>query len=120
LADCEGFVDPIASYDRDTAHRYLTEEPTTGGNNLRAIWVGEIYEGAVLDRYAGLMDGVVPFGDLFVGFVRGLRADGRPELKMDEPIGVLYEVTTWKVGSDGYAYAADLSGTLHVAILDYE
>lgn len=119
LSNCEGFIDPVVSYDRSADHRYITEEPSSGGMNLRAIWVGEIYENAIVDRYDGLMNGVVPFGDLFVGFVRGLRAGGRPELQMDAPIGLLRNVTTWKVGSDGYAYAADLAGTLHVALLDY-
>lgn len=119
LSECEGFFDPIVSYDRSATHQYITDEPMAGGMNLRAIWVGEIYENPTIDRYEGLMNGVVPFGDLFVGFVRGLRAGGRPELQMDAPIGRLYNVTTWKVGSDGYAYAADLAGTLHVALLDY-
>lgn len=119
LEDCEGFLDPIAAYDRDLQHRYMTEEPMAGGSNQRAIWVGEIYEDPIVDRYEGLMDGVVPFGDLFVGFVRGLRAGGRHQVTTDIPIGLLRSVSTWKIGSDGYAYAADLSGVLHVALLDY-
>lgn len=119
VGDCEGFLDPLVAYDRNAQHRYMTEEPMAGGSNQRAIWLGEIYENPVVDRYEGLMDGVVPFGDLFVGFVRGLRAGGRHQVTTDIPIGLLHDVTTWKVGTDGYAYAADLSGTVHVALLDY-
>lgn len=119
LENCDGFVDPVAAYDRSSESRYVLEEPMTIDHELRAIWVGEIYEGARFDRYDGLMDGVVPFGDLFVGFVRGLRANRRSELTMDAPIGLLRDVTTWKVGPDGYAYAANLSGNLYVALLDY-
>lgn len=120
LQNCEGFIDPVVAYDRSDEHRYVTEEPMTQDSALRAIWVGEIYENSKVDRYEGLMNGVVPFGDLFAGFVRGLTAGGRPEVKMDAPIGLLRDVTTWKVGPDGYAYAADLSGNLHVALLDYD
>lgn len=119
LEGCEGFVDPLVAYDRSSEHPYVLEEPTADSSDLRAIWVGEIYEEASLDRYEGLMDDVVPFGDLFVGFVRGLRADSEARLTMDAPIGKLPDVTTWKVGPDGYAYAADLFGNLHVALLDY-
>ncbi len=41
----------------------------------RAIWLSEIYEAPPRDRYCGLMDHVVIFGDLFTGWVRAIRAD---------------------------------------------
>ncbi len=118
--NCEGLIDPVVAYDRDSQQPYVLEEPMAGGSSQRAVWVGEIYDSPHVDRYEGLMDGVVPFGDLFVGFVRGLRAGGRPQANYDAPIGLLGDVTSWKVGPDGYAYAADLRGNLHVALLDYE
>ncbi len=118
--DCDGFIDPVVAYNRSSQQDYIEEEPMSGGSSQRAIWVGEIYENPTTDRYEGLMDGVVPFGDLFVGFLRGLRAGETPEPNWNAPIGLLPNITSWKLGPDGYAYALDLSGNLHVALLDYK
>jgi hypothetical protein len=119
-ADCEGFVDPVAAYSRSETDPYFTEDPLTVAASRRAIWVGEIYQDPSVDRYAGLMDDVVVFGDLFTGWVRALRADDDGTITMDKAVGHLESVTQWRVGPDGYAYALDLSGQLHVALLERE
>jgi hypothetical protein len=119
-SDCEGYQDPLVSYDRSDNHPYVDEDPETVDSSQRAIWVGEIYENPRHDRYAGMMNGVVPYGDLFTGWVRGLRADEEGSVTMDQSIGHLVYVTAWEVSPDGYAYALDLGGQLHVALLDFQ
>lgn len=118
--DCGEFVDPVAYYSRSEADAYFTEDPLTVAATRRAIWVGEIYQNPSVDRYADLMDDVVIFGDLFTGWVRALRADEDGTIIMDKAVGHLENVTQWRVAPDGYAYALDLSGQLHVALLDRE
>lgn len=120
LSDCEGYQDPLVSYDRSEDHPYIEQDPETVDSSQRAIWVGEIYENPRHDRYAGMMDGMVPYGDLFTGWVRGLRADDEGTVTMDRSIGNLPYVTAWEISPDGYAYALDLGGQLHVALLDFQ
>lgn len=115
--DCDGFVNPVAFYGRGD-HPYADEDPATNPATKRTIWVGEIYENPTTDRYSQLMDHVVPFGDLFTGWVRGLKADESDQLTMDQFLGHLEGVVSWRVGPDGYAYALSLDGDLYRALLD--
>lgn len=115
---CSSFVDPVASYGRDSDDPYVLEDPLTAPATKRAIWVGEIYSSAQTDRYCGLMDDVVPFGDLFTGWVRGLRVSRSGAVQLDIAMGHLGNVTAWRVGPDGFAYALTLDGTLHRAVLE--
>lgn len=117
-SDCEGLVDPIAAYTRRDDDPYISDDPDTIEASLRAIWVGEIYERPSVDRYHGLMDGVVPFGDLFTGWVRGIRVDEDGVVMMNRSIGNLQNITQWRVAPDGYVYVLDLDGQIHVALLD--
>jgi hypothetical protein len=63
------------------------------------------------------MNGVVPFGDIFTGWVRGLLVSDDGKLEMDKSIGHLETLISWRVGPDGYAYALTLDGDLHRAVL---
>ena len=116
-AACAGYTEPVANYTRDGAHAYVLEDPLTEPNIKRAIWVGEVYENPSTDRYAGLMDGVVPFGDFFKSWVRGLKADAANKIVMDQSMGHLTSVTQWRVGPDGYAYALEHGGYWNRALL---
>ncbi len=116
-AGCKNARGPLVFYDRSDAHRFVTEEPGARPNASRSIWVGEMYEAPTIDRYLGLMDGVVAFGDMFTGMIRGLRVDQRGILTYNEPIAALSFVTQWRVGPDGYVYVLDLGGNMHVALL---
>lgn len=115
--DCDGFVDPVAYYGREADHPYIADDPETEAATKRAIWMGEIYQSPGTDRYCGLMDDMVVFGDLFTGWVRGLRVDQDGAVTFDESIGHLTNVTQWRVGTDGFAYALGLDGTLFRATL---
>ncbi len=114
---CSGAVGPLTFYGRSDEHAFVVEEPGARPNASRSIWVGQIYEAPSHDRYAGLMDAVVPFGDMFTGMIRGLKVDRAGQLIQNEPIGALSFVTQWRVGPDGYVYVLDLGGNMHVALL---
>jgi len=137
--NCESFVDPSISYSFDDEHIFIEEEPGASGNVKRAIWVGEIYEDPAFDRYHGLMNETVLFGDLFTAAIRAVTlADeaepggaggaggagaepfvgGNARAVDHQAVGALQYVTTVKMAPDGYLYALDLSGTLHVILLE--
>jgi hypothetical protein len=116
-SDCDGLTNPVTYVTRSTDHPYVQDDPDASSSTKRAIWVGDIYESPAVDRYCGLMNGVVPFGDMFAGFVRGLRANEAGELTFDEHLGHLRDVVSWHLGADGYAYALSLSGRLSRVLL---
>lgn len=116
-AGCSGSMSPLVHYDRSSDHSFIVQEPKARLEEGRAVWVGQIYQNAAVDRYAGLMNDVVAFGDLFTGAIRGLRADPKGKITFHEPIGFLQYITQWRVGPDGYIYVLDLGGNLHVAVL---
>jgi glucose/arabinose dehydrogenase len=117
--NCDGFVNPLAFYGRGD-HPYAEDDPDTAPATKRSIWLGEIYENPAIDRYAHLMDHVVPFGDLFTGWVRGIQADESGKVTMDQFLGHLEGVVSWRVGPDGYAYVLTLDGVLYRVLLDPE
>lgn len=120
IEDCDAFLDPSAFYDFDDEHSFITEEPEASGAEKRAIWVSDVYEDPARDRYQGLLTGRVLFGDLFTGAIRAVQVTDEsmsPPTLEQEPVGALLFVTTLKVGPDGYFYALDLGGQLHVALL---
>jgi len=113
--DCNGVANPITSYGRENDEPYVLDDPDTEPAVRRAVWVGQKYEDASVDRYYGLMDGFVPFGDFFTGWVRGLRVNEAAELVEDRLLGHLTAVTSMKLGPDGYWYVLTLNGKLHRA-----
>lgn len=115
--DCDGLTNPLTQFSRSADDPYVQDDPDASPATKRAMWLGDIYEAPPVDRYCGLMDGVVPFGDLFAGFVRGIRANAAGEVTFDQHLGHLGNVTSWRVGFDGYAYVLTLDGRLHRAVL---
>lgn len=119
--DCESFRDPLAWYTRSTEDPYVFDDPETEPATKRAVWVGEIYRTpAKGDRYCGLLGGVVPFGDFFTGWVRGLRVDEEGTVLVDRLLGHHTEITSVRQGGDGYLYALTYRGSLLRIELDLE
>ncbi len=116
--NCEDVVDPVAYFGRTGDDAYLLDDPEAVPATKRAIWLGDIYENPPVDRYCGLMNDVVIYGDLFAGFVRGIRADADGDVTYNEQLGHLENVTAWRTGTDGYAYALTLDGSLNRVRLD--
>lgn len=115
---CTGAQGPVAYYDRSPRHPLVVQEPSAISSASRAIWVGQVYEGAAIDRYQGWLTHAIVFGDLFTGSVRALQLDAGGLVVDERAIGFLPYVTQWRVGPDGYIYVLDLAGNLHVALLD--
>lgn len=112
---CDGLEDPITSYGRASDEPYVLDDPDTDPETRRAVWVGDVYEG-VRDRYYGLFDGRVIFGDFYAGWVRALVPDEQDAAGQDQLVGHLTHITAWHIGPDGYMYALTLDGTLHRAL----
>jgi hypothetical protein len=115
VSDCDGVTQPLAHYGRLSDEPYVIEDPLTEPATKRAIWVGQAYH-AEPDRYYGLFDDAVIFGDFFTGWVRRLEVDAEGTLIGDELVGHLTQVTSWKTGPDGYMYVVTLPGVFHRVI----
>ena len=109
---CPGLVNPLVEYDRSADHPYVFDDVDTEPATKRAIWVGQIYEGVGQDRYCGQLSQLVPFGDYFTGWVRALAVSSSGALIQDVPLGHLPSITSWKLGTDGFAYALTMEGDL--------
>ena len=112
---CQSLTDPLLSFGRSSEDPYVIEDPDTEPATKRAVWVGAGYEAPSVDRYYGLLDGMVPYGDFFTGWVRGARVDDDGTVTTDRLLGHLTEVTSVKLGPDGYLYLLTLGGTLYRA-----
>ena len=111
--DCEDFEDPVAWYGRSLDHPYAYDDPLTEPATKRAVWVGTMpLSDSGPERYCGLLDDVVPFGDFFTGWVRGLKLEMNGSVQSDRPLGHLPRVTSWRPGPDGFAYVLTLDGIL--------
>jgi len=111
---CE-FDNPLVSYGRTREERYVQEDPEAAPGTARSVWVGDVYEAPRRDRYHGLFDSKVPFGDFYTGWVRVLAVDASGQLTEDRHVGHVASVTSWHTGPDGYMYALTLSGGLYRA-----
>ena len=118
MSDCESTIDPVVSYDHSDKHKYIEDEPGALTGDSRTIWVGELLHDPEFDRYGGLLNDVVVFGDLFTAAVRGLVLDSEGKVIDNRPIAWMEYVVAWKVARDGYVYALDLGGGLHVVLPD--
>jgi len=118
VADCTGYDQPLTSYGRLPDERYVIDDSEALPGRSRSVWVGDVYEGSAIERYGGLLDGRVPFGEFYTGWVRTLAVDGEGALVDDRFLGHLPEVTAWHIGPDGYAYALTFDGTLHRLTVD--
>ncbi|HEU5073387.1 MAG TPA: PQQ-dependent sugar dehydrogenase [Polyangiaceae bacterium] len=115
VTDCEGITQPLVHYGRLSDEPYAVDDPLTDPDIRRAIWVGEAYH-SDRDRYYGLFDDAVIFGDFFAGWVRRLEVDDDGALIGDQLVGHLEDVTSWKTGPDGYMYLTTLPGVFHRAV----
>jgi hypothetical protein len=113
--ECESLTDPLLSFGRTSDEPYVIEDPDTEPAVKRAVWVGAGYDAPSVDRYYGLLDGMVLYGDFFTGWVRGAKVDDDGELTTDRLLGHLTDVTSVKLGPDGYLYLLTLGGTLYRA-----
>jgi len=114
LADCDGLTEPLIHFGRLSDEPYVIDDPLTDPDTRRAVWVGQAYH-ADQDRYYGLFDDAVIFGDFFAGWVRRLEVNDEGTVVSDRLVGHLTDVTSWKTGPDGYMYLTTFSGGFYRA-----
>jgi glucose/arabinose dehydrogenase len=112
---CEGLREPLLSFGRKSDEPYALEDPDTEPSTKRAVWMGVKYEEPTVDRYYGLLDDVVLYGDYFAGWVRGVKVDDDGALAVDRLLGHLPAVTSVRLGPDGYLYLLTIGGNLYRA-----
>lgn len=98
------YVDPAIVWDRSDASPFVLDDPDAEPSPARVVWVGPSYDERSVDRYGGLLDGRILYGDLCVGFMRGVVYGD--EVVDDRPLGHLPGATAMALGPDGYLYAA--------------
>lgn len=110
-SDCEGLVDPIVFYDRETSHPYIRDDPEAGATRQRAIYVSPEYAAPPgADPYDGALDDRVFFGDFAVGFMRTLLVDESLQVLEDRHVGHLEGPSAFEIGTDGYYYVTQFGG----------
>jgi hypothetical protein len=101
---CSDYTDPIRHWRRTPISDFELEDPDVAAANARVAWVGLEYTEEEADRYDGLLDGRVLYGDMCLGFVRGMRVDDDGQITSDIHLGHKTGVSAWQVGPDGYVY----------------
>jgi glucose/arabinose dehydrogenase len=102
---CAGLRDPLASWDRGDAHPYVRQDPEVEPAVARTAWVGVVYEGGGGDPYGGRLQDTLLYGDMCLGYVRGLKADAAGAVVSDQHLGHMANLSGWDVGPGGYLYA---------------
>lgn len=98
--DCSGFDRPIAFYHHEVG-QWVLDDVDARPNSRRSAWVGAVYRRDAFDRYEGRWNRTILFGDFFLGFVRGVRADDPGETWH---VGHLQRLSAMAQGPDGYFY----------------
>lgn len=103
--DCDDFVNPVREWAHESSHAFVLDDPSASATTERVGWVGVEYLPEGENRYDGLLDGKILYGDMCVGFVRAMQLDDEGELVSDAHVGHLRGASAWARGPDGYVYA---------------
>jgi glucose/arabinose dehydrogenase len=101
--DCDGFVDPVVSWSRESSTNYVKDDDDAlpAANSLG--WVASLSTDGP-DPYDGALNGSVLFGDMCYGWMRQLTVDDDGKTTSDVHFGHLDYVAGVRRGPDGYAY----------------
>ncbi|MFN3200974.1 MAG: PQQ-dependent sugar dehydrogenase [Bradymonadia bacterium] len=103
--DEAGLTNPVAHWDRDFEHPYVFDDPDAPPRRVRVVWVGGPDRLGAPDRYDGLMDDTVLFGDMCMGFVRALTVSEGDAITSDRHVGHMQGISQISQGPDGFLYA---------------
>jgi hypothetical protein len=113
LASCDGLVDPVIHWGRESDHPYVIEDPLVVPAVRRTIWLGGTYPRTVeVDRYAGRMFDRMLVGDFAAGWIRLVGIDETGAVIHDKAAGHLEAGSSWSLGPDGYLYASTYGSSL--------
>jgi glucose/arabinose dehydrogenase len=104
--DCALYEDPWIYYGRSSSEMFVQDDLRASPTNKRSVYVGWIYQPTENDRYDGLWNDVVVWGDAYVGFMRAA--------ELDDPanswhLGHLQFPTAWGQAPDGFVYLTSYS-----------
>jgi len=102
---CKGTIPPAFYWGRGTDSDYIADDPQVETTLARVAWVGPEVLAHEPDRYGGLLDGSMLFGDYCAGFVRHGRVDEEGLPTLDAPLGHLNNASAFRQHSDGFVYA---------------
>lgn len=110
--NCEGLTQPTLHYLHDFNHRYRFEDPMTNPRPGWAIWIGIQYMPNKIDRYNGILNDYVLYGDLFKGWVRAAKVDDQMNLVDDIAVGNLenFSPVSWNQGQNDFIYLVTMDG----------
>jgi len=99
--DCSLYDDPWVYYGRSSSEQFVRDDLRASATNKRSVYVGWIYQPTENDRYGGLWNDVVVWGDAYVGFMRAA--------ELDDPasswhLGHMQFPTAWGQAPDGFVY----------------
>jgi len=106
---CDGFTDPVVTYTHADDDPFILEDSLAKPDvSFRAMWVGIQYDPSVSDRYNGLLNDVLLFGDFYMGWIRGLSISAARPSGDSKRLAHFCTVVSMQQGPDGYVYAATL------------
>lgn len=111
--DCDGLTDPVRSWPRRPTSAFELEDPDVTPANARVAWAGLEYTAQDRDQYQGHLQSTVLYGDMCLGFVRGIQVDSTGDVLSDRHLGHLAGASAWQVGSDGFIYAVTYTRCTH-------
>jgi hypothetical protein len=95
----------VRSWKRRPSGPFELDDADVAATNVRVAWVGPEYPtDAPDDPYGGLLDGRVLYGDMCLGFVRGVIVDEAGQVVSDLHLGHAEGVSAWQVGPSGVVY----------------
>jgi len=114
---CEGFSDPTFSYSRAPNDPLsLDDELADQKTRFRVAWVGTEYDPSQGDRYNGLLNGKMLFGEWYMGWIRAAKVDAKGVVTGNDFVGHLPFIVSWGQGVDRYLYAATMFGAENVDV----
>jgi len=116
--NCDQITDPVRWWARTPTSEFELEDPEVEPVISRVAWVGVEYSGVERDRYQGLMTDKVLYGDMCLGYVRGIEVNGSGEVVFDRHLGHLAGASAWKIGPDGFVYAITYARCTHSTNVD--
>lgn len=104
-SDCEGFTDPVTSWDRTDDHPFVLDDDDTAPTSKRAGWIGagHIPDGSN-DPYDGALSDKMFYGDFCAGWVRLLGVSQDGAITSDGSVGNLTGVVSFSQAQDGHLY----------------
>lgn len=107
--DCSEMTAPVRFWDVSPTHQFMLDDPLSKRESqFHTSWVGLEYQPGNNDRYGGLLNKKMLYGDFYAGYVRGVSLDAQGKIVSDQHLGHIELPTAWRQGKDGYIYVGTM------------